>query len=296
MNTRLTLQSLSQRLKTLYDDGEARAVVRLLLEKQLGLSWTDVLCGRLDELTDVQQHLLEDSMQRLEQGEPVQYVLGEAEFGGRSFHVEPGVLIPRPETYELCEWILSTLFSPPSSLFLPPSSLLDIGTGSGCIACTLAAELPDAQVTAWDISDDALRIARQNAKLHHVNVEFEKVDILQIAPSLWGETKESFSVIVSNPPYVCLEEATSMEPHVLEYEPKVALFVPDNDPLVFYRAIAKYAQQALKPDGWLYFEINPRYAEPLVALLEELQYDQIELKSDSFGKKRMIRACKETGK
>ena len=288
MNTRLTLRSLSHRLTALYDDGEARAGIRLLLEKRLGLSWADVLCGRLDELSEVQLHLLEDSMQRLEQGEPVQYVLGEAEFGSRTFHVGPGVLIPRPETYELCEWILTS--------HLSPLTILDIGTGSGCIACTLAAEIPDAQVTAWDISDDALRIARMNAKSLHVAVNFEKVDILHIAPSLWKGMGEGFSIIVSNPPYVCEKESASMKPHVLEHEPKIALFVPDEDPLVFYRAIAEYGQQALKPGGWLYFEINPDYAEPLEALLQELEYGQIEMKTDSYGKKRMIRACKETGK
>ena len=168
----MNYETLWQRLTDIYETGEAKAIVRLVLEVRFGLTMTDILCDKIDKLTIEEQKDLKYIIQRLETGEPVQYVLGEADFGGRTFHVEPGVLIPRPETYELCEWSL------PPTLSKWKGHILDIGTGSGCIACTLAAEIPNAEVTAWDISDDALRIAAENAKRANVHVSFEKVDVL----------------------------------------------------------------------------------------------------------------------
>lgn len=177
--------------------------------------------------------------------------------------------------------------------------ILDIGTGSGCIAITLAAELPDAQVTAWDISEEALAVARKNADFIGVNVHFERQNILNFPfsnnsplSSGRGVGGEALSCIVSNPPYVCQTEKMSMKPHVLEHEPHLALFVPNDDPLLFYRAIADFAQQSLKPGGWLYFEVNPLYINDLRILLSEKNFENIEEKCDSFGKKRMIRAKK----
>ena len=164
-----------KRLSTVYDEHEAKAVARYLLEIRYGFTMTDILCGKVESLSEKE---LKAMLNRLLKGEPVQYVTGVAEFGGRRFHVEPGVLIPRPETAELCQWIVSSLHTPHSLLHI-----LDIGTGSGCIACTLAAELPESKVTAWDISDEALRIAQQNAQNIGVNIFFEKVDILSISPS-----------------------------------------------------------------------------------------------------------------
>lgn len=264
-------------LTTVYDEGEAKAVARLVLEQHFGLSMTDVLCGQMGD--EAELRLIQ---QRLLTGEPVQYVLGCAEFGGRCFHVSPGVLIPRPETYELCQWCLSAV---------PPDwqgSILDIGTGSGCIACTLAAELPQASVTALDVSEEALAIARDNARRLNVNVAFTQVDVLQA--SILSRQLSIYDIIISNPPYICWQEQATMERNVLDYEPHLALFVPDDAPLLFYRAIATYACHALRPGGTLYFEINPQYASQLLSLLSKMAYYAIKLRTDQFGKPRMLKA------
>lgn len=284
----MNYEKLWQRLTDIYETGEAKAIVRLALEVRFGLTMTDILCGKIEKFTSEEQKDLKHIIQRLETGEPVQYVLGEAEFGGRTFHVEPGVLIPRPETYELCQWIMDDGRWKKEDE--RNASILDIGTGSGCIACTLAAEMPDTEVTAWDISDEALRIATENAKRTNVHVSFEKVDVLN-TPLLYREGQGvGFDLIVSNPPYICNKEREAMEANVLEHEPHTALFVPDEDPLLFYRAIAQYGQSTLKDGGWLYFEINPLYAEPLCDMLSMMSYCHIEIKADQFGKQRMIRA------
>ena len=266
-------------LTALYGEGEAKAVARLVMEEHFGLSMADVLCGRMGDEAELRQ-----IQQRLLTGEPVQYVLGRAEFGGRWFHVAPGVLIPRPETYELCQWCLP---SDPSGW---RGNILDIGTGSGCIACTLAAELPHAKVAAWDISEAALAIARDNARRLNVNVIFSQIDILQL--SMINCQLSIYDIIISNPPYICQRERTAMERNVLDYEPSLALFVPDDDPLLFYRAIADYARQALKPGGALYFEINPLYAAELQSLLSKMSYHAIELREDQYGKPRMMKAIR----
>ena len=265
-----------------YDIREAQAVARLVLEERYSLTLADVLCGRMGderELLQIQARLL--------LGEPVQYVLGETVFGGRRFHVAPGVLIPRPETFELCQWVMTADALKPASEAATEQSaakILDIGTGSGCIACTLAAELPHTQVTAWDISDDALRIAKSNAEALGVNVKFEQVDVLStLHPILWN-------VIVSNPPYICERERTSMEGRVVDYEPEGALFVPDDDPLLFYRAIARYARQTLTPGGGLFFEINPLYVNELEQLLTDSGFASVESRNDQFGKIRFTKA------
>lgn len=281
----MTYNALWRRLERQYGEGEAKAIVRLLLDVRFGLSWTDIVCGKADELTAEEQTVLQAMMLRLEQGEPVQYVLEQAEFGPRTFRVRPSVLIPRPETYELCEWITGN--SPDVPKGEEGLQILDIGTGSGCIACTLAAELPQASVTAWDISEEALAVARENAKQSGVDVKFERQDAL--CPP---DNDDCWDIIVSNPPYICDKERTAMEQNVLEHEPHTALFVPDEDPLLFYRTIAQYGRQALKPEGWLYFEINPLYANDMQHMLSMLSYRDIELKTDQFGKLRMIRAMK----
>ena len=286
-------QELKRQLMQRYDDSEAAAVARYLLEMKYGLSMADVACGGVEKLDC--SALMKD-VTRLLNGEPVQYVVGEAEFCGRRFIVRPGVLIPRPETEELCHWILSALNTSP---FLGKASILDIGTGSGCIAVTLAAELPNASVSAWDVSDEALVIANENATRLGVSVKFEKQDVLHYSLPTgegWGGAPDSgpapFSLIVSNPPYVCRSEAAQMEPHVLEHEPHEALFVPDDDALLFYRVIAHLGLQLLQPGGWLYFEINPLYANDLVSLMKEMGYADVETRQDQFGKTRMIRGRK----
>ena len=266
-----------KRLTTVYDDSEAKAVARYLLEIRYGFTMTDILCGKVESLSEEE---LEAMLNRLLKGEPVQYVTGVAEFGGRRFHVEPGVLIPRPETAELCQWIIDERGERKDER---GGSILDIGTGSGCIACTLAAELPGSKVTAWDISDEALRIAQQNAQNIGVNIFFEKVDILSISPS------SQWSTIVSNPPYICNKEREGMEQNVLDHEPSLALFVPDEDPLLFYRAITRFAKTARQDGGNLYFEINPLYAQPLEQLMQEEGFSDICFRYDSFGKQRFAR-------
>ena len=282
----MNYETLWHRLTTIYDADEAKAIVRLVLDVRFGLSWTDIICGKVENLPDDEKQELERLTQRLEAGEPVQYVLGEAEFGGRTFHVEPGVLIPRPETYELCQWVWE---EGGKRKVEGDYNILDIGTGSGCIACTLAAEIPNAKVTAWDISDDALRIAAENAKRTHVHVSFEKMDILNIPHSSF--LIPHFSLIVSNPPYICHKERTEMERNVLEHEPELALFVPDNDPLLFYRAIARYAAKALKADGALFFEINPLYADEMQQMLSDEGFSHTEIRNDQFGKQRFTKSC-----
>ena len=284
-------RNLWQPLTALYDEGEAKAIVRWVLEVRFGLTWTDIVCGKVEELSPDDQTRLETILRRLAAGEPVQYVVGLAEFGPRLFHVAPGVLIPRPETYELCQWIVLKRKEErgerrEDSQRTDTLRMLDIGTGSGCIACTLAAEMAEAEVTAWDISEEALAIARENARLLGVNVTFEKVDILRVME------RSPLDLIVSNPPYICEKERTEMERNVLEHEPETALFVPDDDPLLFYRTIAEYGRETLKRDGWLYFEINPLYVSDLRELLHVMGYHAIESKEDQYGKPRMIRAQK----
>ena len=267
----MTFKEFWRPLTQVYEQDEAKAVAQFVFEMRYGLSMADVLCGRTGDEAELRQ------MQgRLLQGEPVQYVIGLAEFGPLSFHVEPGVLIPRPETYELCQWSIDAFKG---------GTILDIGTGSGCIACTIAAALPLAAVTAWDVSETALSVACGNAKRTNVQVSFERVDALNIPP-----TPDRWDIIISNPPYICERERAAMERNVLDYEPAEALFVPDDDPLLFYRAIAAYGQGALKPGGRLYFELNPLYASDVQHLLSMMLYHNIEIKEDQYGKQRMIRA------
>lgn len=285
----MNYETLWQRLTDIYETGEAKAIVRLVLEVRFGLTMTDILCGKIEKLTTVEQKDLNHIIQRLETGEPVQYVLGEAKFGGRTFHVEPGVLIPRPETYELCQWIMEKRRGKNEQG--RNTSILDIGTGSGCIACTLAAELADAEVTAWDISDDALRIATENAKRTNVHVSFEKVDVLNTSLLNRERPAMGLDIIVSNPPYICKKERATMERNVLEHEPELALFVPDDDPLLFYRTIARFAAKALNPGGALYFEINPLYVSEMQQMLSEEGFSHTEIRNDQFGKQRFTKSC-----
>ena len=294
----MTYEELWHRLTPLYEPGEAKAIVRLLLDERYGLSWADVLGGKVTELSANDQTELGKIMLRLEKGEPIQYIIGVADFCGRQFHVEPGVLIPRPETAELCQLILATeSHGQTRNICEIPchsdANILDIGTGSGCIAITLALELPDARVTAWDISDEALRIASENAKRLGASVTFEHRDVLSISlTSHLSPLTSHYDLIVSNPPYICRQEADGMAQNVLDYEPHLALFVPDNDPLLFYRAIAQYATKALKPQGALFFEINPLYVSSLTHLLSTMSCYDIKTLPDQFGKLRFLKATK----
>ena len=284
-------EELWQRLTPLYDAGEAKAIVRLVLDECYGLSWADVLGGKVSELSANDQTELEKIMLRLEKGEPVQYIIGVADFCGRQYHVEPGVLIPRPETEELCRMVIEEREISQKGQS-PLCEILDIGTGSGCIAITLALELPDAKVTAWDISDDALRIASANAKALSASVNFQHHDALDSSLFTLHSSLPKWDFIVSNPPYICRKEADGMDKNVLGYEPHEALFVPDDDPLLFYRTIARYATKALKPNGKLFFEINPLYADDLTHLLGKMLCYNAEILNDQFGKPRFLKATK----
>ena len=278
-----TYQQFWLSLTPLYDAGEAQAIVRTVLDVEYGMTLTDIICGKVNELSSDEERNLEEIIARLQNGEPVQYVLGEADFAGRTFHVEPGVLIPRPETAELCQWIEEEVSSLDAD---DPKQILDICTGSGCIAITLGLNIPNSEVTGWDISEDALRIAQGNVemlKAGNVRIEYQNALMLPKAA-------ETADIIVSNPPYICEKEKADMEKNVLEHEPSIALFVPDEDPLKFYRAIAEYASSALKSEGALYFEINPIYEKETREMLEELGFKDIETKEDAFGKKRMMKA------
>ena len=296
-----TYQQLWQSLTPLYDAGEAQAIVRTVLDVKYGMTLTDIICGKVNEISADEERKLEEIIIRLQKGEPVQYVLGEADFAGRPFHVEPGVLIPRPETAELCQWIEKDMIeksivssgdsSEDSSGNSPQATddarrILDICTGSGCIAITLGLNIPNSEVTGWDISEDALRIAQGNVEMLKArNVRIEYQDALALP-----KAAEAADLIVSNPPYICEKEKADMEKNVLEHEPSLALFVPDEDPLKFYRAIAEYASSALKSGGALYFEINPIYEKETREMLLKLDFKDIETKEDAFGKKRMMRA------
>ena len=278
----MTYQDLCKSLASRYPEREAKAVIRYLLEVGYGLSMADIISGAAESIPSDE---MGKKLRRLLNGEPVQYVVGKAEFGGRIFRVTPDVLIPRPETYELCQWLEEEERGKRKEE--RDFSILDIGTGSGCIAITLALDMPQAKVEAWDISADALTVARENAQELQAKVKFEQVDVLSSLPAQGGLGWVS---IISNPPYICQKEAVEMEQHVLDHEPHQALFVPDEDPLLFFRAIARLGQKALHKDGRLYFEINPAYHQELTKMLDEMGYSEIETRKDQFGRNRMIKA------
>lgn len=292
--------ALWHRLLPVYAASEAQAVIRLVLEDLYGFTLTDLAMGSVEALPVKEQQHLDAIIARLRRGEPVQYILGKARFCGRNFHVTPAVLIPRPETEELCQIIIENTNKPlpPNTQHLSPEytqhptpQILDIGTGSGCIAITLALDLPDAEVTAIDVSAPALKIASENADRLHAELNFLRQDILKVDLEDTDDNPKAsahWDIIVSNPPYIAEKEKSDMEANVLDYEPGLALFVPDDDPLRFYRAIANYAVRTLCNKGRLYFEINPLYAEPLQRMLSQKGFTDIKIINDQFGKQRFI--------
>lgn len=300
----MTYNQLWKRLTAIYNEREAQAIVRTVLDALFGMSLTDICLGKVTQLSADDTTRLEKIMQRLEKSEPVQYVLGAEWFAGRLFDVAPGVLIPRPETEDLVKWACDEAKEKAKEdnskeergeeekevskkgEEAPHPSILDIGTGSGCIAITVALALPQARVTAWDISTDALAIAAGNAHRLGASVRFEHQDALS-AP----DDEERWDVIVSNPPYICDRERADMSDNVLSYEPELALFVPDNDPLLFYRAIAHYASKALKPGGRLLFETNTAYAHEVAQTMADEGFTAIEVRNDCFGKPRMVKGA-----
>lgn len=298
----MTYSEIWHRIATSYEDGEARAIARILIEELFGLSYTDIVCGATDQLSADDTLRLDTAVRRIEQGEPLQHVLGYADFCGNHFGVNASVLIPRPET----EWLVDEgerLINGVSNAAPPaPKRILDIGTGSGCIAISLKLRLGEAYVEAWDISEEALRTAESNAKALKAEVAFCKRDALRAEESCSMENREaSFSckpsipskpnapwdLIVSNPPYICDSERAAMDDNVLLHEPHTALFVPDDDPLRFYRAIARAGRRTLRPGGRLYFEIYERFAEAMRRILGEEGYTDTEVREDLNGKPRM---------
>ncbi len=269
---------LRNRLKACYSAQEATALARIVCCEIGGQQVTDFVLNEPLAPDDIRARKLEEAIERLLRFEPIQYIQGKARFLGRDFHVEPGVLIPRPETEELVERILKE--APVDA------RILDIGTGSGCIAVTLAKELPAARVEAWDISETALRIARQNAKTWQAGVNFVRRDVLTWEP----EGTERTDLLVSNPPYVTESEKAGMEPNVRLYEPGTALFVPDDDPLRFYRHIGLLGRRLLTPGGKLYFEINRAYGPETAALLHAQGYAEVRTDKDLSGNDRFVTA------
>ena len=297
----MTYHDICQRLTPLYGPQEAKAMTRMLLEDLFSLSFADVLCGATEHLSDADTLRLQQSVARLLDAEPLQYVTGTAFFCGHPFHVAPGVLIPRPET----EWIVDTAVNLVTS---SAPRILDIGTGSGCIATSISLAPADrhCHTEAWDISEDALRIAAENAKRLGADVEFRRRDALRLEEDFPAEENqggaealsdtnaaaESWDIIVSNPPYICNREAADMHANVLRHEPHLALFVPDTDPLLFYRAIARYAMRSLRKGGWLLFECNTLYAHDIARMALDMGFATSIVEDDCFGKPRFVKAQK----
>ena len=273
---------LISEITSVYEENEAKSIVYLLLEHYLNLSKTDIL---LDNFVN-QPFDFQDIIIRLKAQEPVQYIIGETEFYGRKFKVTPDTLIPRPETEELVQLVVSSWPLAVGSVAQSPISVLDLGTGSGCIAISLACELPNAQVYAYDISEKALKIAKENANRNNVNVIFEQLDILNFPPSSFPP----FSIIVSNPPYVMNAEKSEMEQNVLDYEPHLALFVEDSNPLIFYKAIAEFAFKNLIINGLCIVEINQAFGLETAELFWNQGFRYVEVVKDMFGKDRMVKA------
>ena len=276
----VTIASIRSRLAACYEAGEAAALSRIVCCDLLGQSSADYYLGKDIALSSKNEQELDDILTRLCNFEPLQYIEGRARFLGRDFCVTPAVLIPRPETEELVERMLREV---PAG-----ARVLDVGTGSGCIAVTLAKDLPRSQVTAWDVSAPALEVARSNARRLEAEVRFEQCDVLTCEP----DGADRYDVIVSNPPYVTDSERRDMEPNVLRWEPSLALFVPDDDPLRFYRRIASLGRQLLAGGGRLYFEINRAYGPQTADMLQSLGYTHVRVEKDLSQNPRFVIAEK----
>ncbi len=271
-----------ENLLTLYDTNEIEALTLLVISEITHLSKAYIKAFPEKEITIEQSETLNNTLSRLQTGEPIQYILGHTEFYGLPFKVNPSVLIPRPETEELVEWALASV----SSSQLAVGKILDMGTGSGCIAISLKKYLPNADVSAIDISNEALKTARQNAELNEVEINFIHADMLNLTNQ--SLITNHYSLIISNPPYVTLHDKTQMHTNVTDFEPHSALFVPEDDPLIFYKAIADFAIKNLASDGLLFLEINENSGKQTVDLLKNKGFKNIELRKDMSGRDRMI--------
>ena len=270
------INRIKSELSALYDKNEVESFVSLLLDKICGLNTTKRLISDKIYLSDEQNGRIDDALERLKRYEPIQYIIGYTDFYGLTLRTDRRALIPRPETEELVDWILQECST--------VGNVLDICTGSGCIAVCLAKYLKEAKVSALDISSEAIGLARENALNHQLDIVFYQKDIMA-TDSLW----QKFDLIVANPPYVTLNERVDMMPNVLNYEPSLALFVDDEDPLIFYRTIARFAQQNLVDDGMLFFEINRKFGKEMVDLLASMGFVDIVPKKDISGNDRFIK-------
>jgi len=280
MSLELAYQQLVSSLKTIYENREASTMANWVIEKLTGLNRVDRLINKHQSISDSNKLLLKKITEELLAYRPIQYVLGEAWFLKQSFFVNESVLIPRPETEELVDWIVT------ENAQMLGLRILDIGTGSGCIPITLKKQIPASEIISVDISTDAIAVANKNAADLGVSVRFLSMDFLN--ENNWNDLPQT-DIIVSNPPYIKLTEKASMAQHVLDFEPSVALFVPDNDALIFYRAIAKFGKSHLSGNGAIYFEINEALGAETMALLDSNGY-YCTLKKDMQGKDRMIKA------
>ena len=292
-------------LEKLYGSDEANALIMILLEHYFNIDRMKIALEPDLRLSESELLTLHFAVKELLKNKPVQYIIGETEFCGMKFCVNENVLIPRPETEEMVKslelkvkgYLYSPSFRPdierremvaeksPANI-----SILDIGTGSGCIAISLAKLIPDSDVTAVDVSEKALEVAKKNAEANEVSVTFIKDDILN--PQNRDLLNGQFDIIVSNPPYVCESEKSEMRANVLDYEPSTALFVSDNDPLIFYRKILEFAQKVLKPDGEVWFEINEKFGEAMLELCHKMRFKHSEIIKDFRDRDRGLRARK----
>ena len=276
-----TLKKLRTALRPLYGNRETEAIIKLIFHYVKGWNTVDILTHEPDTLSPFIRSEIDGILKRLLNYEPIQYITGEARFHGLELHVTPDVLIPRPETSELVDIIVGKAGE------TTDLRVLDVATGSGCIAVALARALLFPKVTALDISAPALEVARRNAADLKVKVEFIEADIFT-----WTPDGAKYDIIVSNPPYIDESERASMERNVLDYEPSSALFVPDDDPLRFYRRITQLAASALVAGGRLYYEINARHADQLAREIAGDGFSDVEIVKDSFGHDRFITAVK----
>jgi len=279
MSLQDTKQAMKHQLSNVYDALELNSIVNILIEEVTGWDALHQNIHKNDALEQSQTDQLTQYVEKLLTGKPLQYIIGKAWFMGKAFMVNEAVLIPRPETEELVEWIVEY-----AQIINKPLSILDIGTGTGCIPITLKQAIPNASITAIDISKEALAVAQQNAATNNTDIDWIELDILQTK-----HLKNQYDIIVSNPPYIPLREKANMQSLVIDHEPAIALFVPDQHPLIFYSKIAHIGKSALKPNGQLFFEIHYDQGEAIMALLNEMGY-HAELRQDIYGKDRMVRA------
>ena len=272
-------QNIKKQLANSYEPVELNSLLPLFIEHITGWNQVQQVIHQNEEMVPEWEKAFQEGILQLAQGKPIQYIIGKSWFLGNDYFVNESVLIPRPETEELVEWV-----SEYAQIINKPLHIVDIGTGSGCIAIALSLLLPDATVTGIDISEDALKVAKKNATALTANVEWVQQDILMSA-----SLPANYDIIVSNPPYIPLREKATMQDQVTLHEPDIALFVTNEDPLIFYKMIARLGKQALNKNGQLFFEIHYDQGPALLKLLDEMNY-HAELRHDMFGKDRMIRA------